>query len=127
MKERFFVLAMFVIVLTVLLLSRAKTASTDVWGYNSILVSSNGNGIYVAVIWVPTCRAGEVALTTLETTKTITFSSPMPLAVNTNYSISFSPSLLTTTFWSARTSNGFTLNLSLGITGTVTYLAVAYD
>lgn len=99
-------------------------AQNAVYGWQGALASSNGAGIYYNGIWFPTVRSGRKATTLSDSSQAVSFGSPMPDA---NYAISLSgPSsvaaLLTT---SSKTSNGFTVLISIPFLGNVDYIAVA--
>lgn len=68
-------------------------------------------------------RTGTIAVTTLDTSKAVTFATPMP---STNYRIAFQSQtgIAANLGYSGKTVNGFTLNLSVGVNATVDYLAV---
>lgn len=68
----------------------------------------------------PDTRAGSVALTALEVSKSVVFDRAMS---DTNYVLTFAPGVASLLSWSSKTVSGFTLNLSVGITGRVDYLA----
>lgn len=67
-------------------------------------------------------RSGDIDVTMLETSKTVTFSSPLP---SDRYAVVFSPQAnLTTILWASdKTKDDFTLNLSVGVDGTISYIA----
>jgi len=68
-------------------------------------------------------RAAAITMTTLNLTKAVTFSSPMP---NANYRITFGAGVnLGTAVWAtSKTASGFTVNVAVGISATVDYIAV---
>lgn len=68
-------------------------------------------------------RSGTVAVTSLDLTKAVTFASAMPSA---GYRIAFErgSSVATVMSPSDKTVSGFTLNVSVGVTETVGYIAV---
>jgi hypothetical protein len=66
-------------------------------------------------------RGGSQLLTAPETTKAITFNKPMPDAT---YIVLATPQLPTTVSVTSKTTNGFTLNLTVGIAGRVDWLAI---
>jgi hypothetical protein len=66
-------------------------------------------------------RGGSQLLTAPETTKAITFNKPMPDAT---YIVLATPQLPTTVSVTAKTTNGFTINLTVGIAGRVDWLAI---
>jgi hypothetical protein len=68
-------------------------------------------------------RAGSVSLGVLNLSKDITFSSAMP---NANYHVFFQPAgNLPVVMWATnKTDDGFTLNVSTGISGSVSYCAI---
>ncbi len=68
-------------------------------------------------------RAGSVALTSGQTSKAVAFAQAMPSA---GYEVVLQPrSGLSVSLWpSALTANGFTINVSLGVNATVSYIAV---
>ena len=68
-------------------------------------------------------RTGTVSVIITDTTKSITFSSSMPSA---NYRVFLSlESNLAVVLWpTSKTSSGFTLNLSVGVSGSVAWLAI---
>lgn len=68
-------------------------------------------------------RVGTVTVTALDLTKAVTFSSAMP---NSSYEVFFSPkaNLAVTLYPSSHATSGFTLNLSIGVVGTISYIAV---
>jgi hypothetical protein len=71
-------------------------------------------------------RAGSVTLTVGETTKNVAFANQMPTAT---YEVFFGlTSNVPAVIWvSAKTRQGFTMRLSVGIAGTVSYLAIDKD
>jgi len=69
----------------------------------------------------PVVRGGSAQVTILETTKQIAFNRPMQDA---SYIVLATPSAATTVSISGKTTNGFTLNLALGIAGRVDWLAI---
>jgi len=119
-KLSYFLVPLLTIVVAVFL-AEHRLGQAQTWGYNGTMVSSNGAGVYIAGVWVPSVRSGSVGLTALETSHPVLFSSPL---LDTNYVIHLSPSLLTTAFWSSKATDGFTLNLTIGITGRVDYTAI---
>jgi hypothetical protein len=66
-------------------------------------------------------RGGSQILTALETQKAIVFGKSMPDA---SYIVLATPRLPTSVSWSNPTTNGFTLNLTVGIAGRVDWLAI---
>ncbi len=68
-------------------------------------------------------RSGTVTLTVLELTKSVTFATAMPSA---NYRVFFQPEAnLAAVLWATtKATTGFTLNLSAGVVGNVSWLAV---
>lgn len=69
-------------------------------------------------------RTGTIALSILELTKAVTFSTPMSTS-SYNVHFGFRANLTPVLWTSSETANGFTLNLSSGIDSTITYTAVA--
>jgi hypothetical protein len=65
-----------------------------------------------------TTRNGNVSVTALESTKEVSFAVAMPSA---SYTVVFQPAgNLAVTLWAtAMTVDGFTLNLSVGVSGTI--------
>lgn len=72
-----------------------------------------------------TIRAGSVTLLITDLTKAVSFASAMPTST---YAVTFARSgaVATVIYASAKTTAGFTLNLSAGIAETVEYIAVEY-
>lgn len=68
-------------------------------------------------------RSGTVTVGVLDLTKAVTFSKAMP---DTSYQVLFQPTsnLAVTLFASSKTTSGFTLNLSTGVVGTISYFAI---
>jgi len=68
-------------------------------------------------------RTGIVAMTILQTSKVVTFSEPMP---SVGYRVVLEAEMATAVgMWpTAKTVNGFTLNLTLGVSGNVSYVAI---
>jgi hypothetical protein len=66
-------------------------------------------------------RGGSQILSAIETQKVIVFGKPMPDA---SYIVLATPRLPTGVSWSNPTTNGFTLNLTVGIAGRVDWLAI---
>jgi hypothetical protein len=70
---------------------------------------------------LPAAVRGGAAQFTGETTKVITFNKPMP---DLGYIVLATPSAATTVSVNNRSTNGFTLNLTAGISGRVDWLAI---
>lgn len=68
-------------------------------------------------------QAGSITVTALETNKTITFGMTMP---DVSYEVFFQPqSGLSTILWAtSKTTTNCVMNLSLGVSGTLSYLIV---
>lgn len=68
-------------------------------------------------------RVGSVMVTVLDTAVSVTFSAPLP---DSDYEVFFQPksSVNVITFASALRVDGFTMNLSVGVNATFSYLAV---
>ena len=68
-------------------------------------------------------RVGSVVVLITDATKGVTFSSAMPSA---NYRVMLQPEgNLNTVMWpTAKGTGGFTINISVGIAGTIAYIAV---
>lgn len=68
-------------------------------------------------------RSGSIAVIVTDLTKAVTFSTPLP---NANYQvfIQTQTNVSVVAYASALTITGFTLNLSLGVNATFSYLAV---
>lgn len=70
-----------------------------------------------AVYW----RAGTITVGVLDTSKAVTFSIPM---TGTNYIVIMSSSEIVPLGCSSKTANGFTINMALGLSGTVDWVAI---
>lgn len=70
-----------------------------------------------------TIRTGSVAVTALETTKAVTFSSAMPTA---SYTVFFERggAVASVLNPSSKTTAGFTMNVSVGLVETINYVAI---
>lgn len=68
-------------------------------------------------------RVGSVALIIVDLTKAVSFSSAMP---STGYHLFFQPQgNMSVSMWATSlTVNGFTLNVSAGVAGTISYVAI---
>jgi hypothetical protein len=68
-------------------------------------------------------RTGSITVTALELTKAITFASNMP---SVSFKVFFAPEgNLAAILWAtSKATTGFTLNLSVGVAGTIDWLAV---
>lgn len=69
-------------------------------------------------------RTGTITVALLELSKVVTFSSPMP---DTNYRVALTPTsaLNVGLAATAKTVDGFTLTVSLSVSGTIDYIVVA--
>ena len=68
-------------------------------------------------------KSGTVSVTLSDTTKAITFASNMP---STNYRVFLTPEgNLASTLWpTSKATTGFTLNLSIAVTGSIGWLVI---
>lgn len=89
-------------------------------GTNIVISSTGTNGLATISYVTNFYRAGSVGLTKLELTKAISFSSAL---ADTNYALSLTASTNTVMWYSNKTVNGFTLRVTVGLTGRVDYLA----
>lgn len=82
-----------------------------------------GTLLSTAEISAKAIRTGAVTVTALETTKAVTFGTEMPSA---NYRVFFNvEGNLATVLWpTAKATTGFTLNLSVGVAGSISWMAV---
>lgn len=81
-----------------------------------IVMTTNADTIFVE----SAARAGTVAVTSGQTSVSVTFDSPLPDA---DYVLMLSASKAATASWASKTASGFTLNLASGINGNVDYIA----
>lgn len=77
----------------------------------------------IRLLTVDTVRAGSIAVIITDLTKAVVFSTALP---TTNYQvfIQTQTNVSVVAFPSALTKTGFTLNLSIGVVATFSYLAV---
>lgn len=69
-------------------------------------------------------RTGSVSVSISDLSKDITFSTPLP---SSSYRVilQVEGSLVVTLWPTSKTTTGFTLNLSVGVSGTISYVAVS--
>lgn len=95
------------VILSVSALALAGAVVFDAWAASSVVPVKRG-------------QAGSVSVAVVDTSKAITFATPME---GTNYAILLSPSAGTTLSWSAKATTGFTITISVGLNGRIDWLA----
>lgn len=90
----------------------------------NILISADSsltNGLATISFVTNFYRAGSIGLTKLELTKAVTFTGNL---ADTNYAVFLSASTNTVLWYSNKTVSGFTLRVTVGLTGRVDYIAI---
>lgn len=69
-------------------------------------------------------RTGSETINGIETSKAVTFSQSLP---STNYTVILAATSAASLSYSSKTTNGFTINLAVSISGQVDWLAVMHQ